>query len=124
MEGNNLIMGNEIGDNSQLTQQEYYDKDIITFEMVLANYFQWREVSGNREYSFEQVDRVYAGFVRTCLLALNYESILTVKEQEKVDSLMNVCMIEHGRRQSYRLFMTSNPDPTKSRNSKNESSKV
>ena len=39
----------------------------VTYDMVLAEYERWREMSGEKQWTTEVMDRVYADFVRTYL---------------------------------------------------------
>jgi len=85
-------------------QQDYFNNTTVTFDMVLTDYHRWREFSGSCIYTFEQIERAFTDFIRTCICAM--ES-LDKNEVVKVLNLMDSCSLEHGHRQAYRLFITS-----------------
>jgi hypothetical protein len=76
--------------------------DEVTFDMFMKDYSWWREVSGSRQYTIEQVDRVFAEMFRTsCRVDINPQ--VAVRDKAIMESALQAAFIEHNIRQSYRM---------------------
>lgn len=85
------------------TQAEYQAKDIPTFDMFETEFHHWRKMSGERQWTAEQMDRVFIGLVKTYLY-LPVKS-MTEKEMHLSHTMIRLALVEHPHRQKYRVFL-------------------
>lgn len=78
-----------------------YDRS-STLEMVEADWHHWREVSGSRQYTWEQVERVFREFLLT---AARLSDDASDEDKQKVEIMWGVAWVEHPMRQSYRVLL-------------------
>ena len=76
-------------------------KEKYTWDYFLEEHLRFREVSGSRKYTFEQLEEAFKGLM---FVALN----CAVPEDKKdmLTSLVQAISLEHQMRQRYRVMLT------------------
>lgn len=75
-----------------------------TYEMFVDEHSRWREMSGNKSFTCEQLDRVFADFFRTYNRAMANPEV-TITDKQKMEQFIPAVTNEHSKRQAYRVML-------------------
>jgi hypothetical protein len=89
----------------------FSEKGLATFDMFQTEYGRWREMSGQKQWDCETVNRVFGDLIRTAHRA-NINPDVSPRDKQVITSVMPATALEHQMRQAYRMHLdTKEPTP-------------